>query len=74
MTLKYGQIELISSFSIWVANLVIIEIEVKKHIVQITANDFNGSTNLCFRNVCNFLMVSFGIFASLDLSHCLVYS
>ena len=30
------------------------EIEIKIQNIQIKANDFNGFTNLCFRNVCNF--------------------
>ena len=39
--------------------LVSIEYELKILNIQIIANDFNGLTNLCFRNVCNFLFVIF---------------
>ena len=54
MIFKCGLIELIYSFSIYLAELVYMEIEIKIHNNQIIANDFTGFTNLCFRNVCSF--------------------
>ena len=65
MIFKCGPIEPIYSFSIFLAELVEIEIEIKILNVQIIANDFNGFTNLCFRNVCNLFFVFFLFFLHL---------
>ena len=59
MIFKCGSFEPINSFSIILAEFVSTEIEIKLHIIQIIANDFNGFTNMCFRNVCVLLFVIF---------------
>ena len=69
MIFKYGPIELICSFSIILSELVKLEIGIKVPNFQTVANDFNGTNNLCFRNVCKLLIV---IFFSVSAS--LVYS
>ena len=62
MIFKYDPIEIIYSISIILAELVLIEVEIKIHIIQIRANEFNGFTNLRFRSVCNLLFVTFELF------------
>ena len=65
MVFKCGPIELIYSLSIVLAELELIEIKIEIRNIQIVANDFNGFTNLCFRNVCKILFVIFRVFLHL---------
>ena len=53
MNFDCGPIEPIYSFNIYLAELVQMNFEIKRHNFEIIANDFNRFTNLCFRKVCN---------------------
>ena len=59
MVFKCGPIELVYSFSIVLAELVKIEIEIKMLNIQIINKDLNGLNNLCLRNVFNFFVRNF---------------
>ena len=56
------------SFSIVLAELLLLEIEIKKLNVQMIAYDFNGFSNLCFSNPLSvFLSFSASLVHSYDL-------
>ena len=69
MIFKCDPIELIYSFRTLLVEIVYIEIELKVHIIQIIANDFNGFNNFCFCNVCYLLFVILSFSATLVRSY-----
>ena len=64
--------ELICFFSILLAELVLKRIEIKIHSNQVIANDFNGFSSWCFRNVCNLFVFFLSFSASLVRSYGLI--